>query len=158
MKARRKTWRVLVTVCACWFFAPSSVLAYYTATVNGIEWRYTVSNGKASVGGSSSVTAVDTSISGAITIPSRLGGYTVTSIGYYAFENCLKLTSVTIPDSVTSIGSSAFSGCSGLTSVTIPDSVTSIVDYAFRNCSGLTNVTIPDNVTGIRSYAFYGCS
>ena len=37
--------------------------------------------------------------------------YPVTSIGYEAFYNCSRLTSVTIPNSVTSIESSAFYGC-----------------------------------------------
>ena len=41
----------------------------------------------------------------------------VTSIGDYAFCNCINLTSITIPGSVTSIGSSAFLGCTGLISV-----------------------------------------
>ena len=82
----------------------------------------------------------------------------VTSIGKYAFRNCIGLTSVTIPDRVTSIGSSAFKYCSGLTSITIPDSVTTIDFSAFYNCSGLTSVTIPDSVTSIDNYAFYNCS
>jgi hypothetical protein len=79
----------------------------------------------------------------------------VTSIGNYAFYNCIGLTSVTIPDSVTSIGGYAFYNCIGLTSVTIPDSVTSIGMGAFYNCIGLTSVTIPDSVTSIGDYAFY---
>ena len=115
-------------------------------------YTYTVSNGEATI------TDVNTNISGKITIPSKLGGYTVTSIGSSAFEGCYELTSITIPDSVTSIGSSAFYYCTGLTSITIPDSVTSIGDYTFYNCIRLTSITIPDSVTSIGSYAFRGCT
>ena len=82
----------------------------------------------------------------------------VTSIGNYAFDYCIGLTSVTIPNSVTSIGGSAFSSCSRLTSVTIPNSVTSIGDYAFYGCRGLTSVTIPNSVTSIDDFTFYGCT
>ncbi len=84
--------------------------------------------------------------------------YSVTSIGSSAFNNCSRLTSVTIPNSVTSIGDEAFNGCSGLTSVTIGNSVTSIGNRAFYNCSGLTSVTIPNSVTSIGDRAFLGCS
>ena len=60
-----------------------------TETVNGITWTYTVSDDKASVGGGQYYSpAVSTSTSGAITIPSTLGGYPVTSIGYCAFRDC----------------------------------------------------------------------
>ena len=70
-----------------------------TATVNGITWTYTVSNGEASVGGgSSSSPAVPRKTKGAIKIPSELGGFSVTSIGNYAFSSCSQLTSVTIPN------------------------------------------------------------
>ena len=93
-----------------------------------------------------------------IVIPTKSpAGDTVTSIGSYAFENCSRLTSVTIPDSVTSIGAYAFYKCSRLTSVTIPDSVTSIGSSAFENCSRLTSVTISNGVTSIGDYAFYYC-
>ena len=88
-----------------------------------------------------------------ITIPNS-----VTSIGMCAFRHCRSLTSITIPNSVTSIGGDAFYGCSSLTSIIIPNSVTSIGYYAFRNCSGLQSITIPNSVTIILDYAFSGCS
>jgi len=116
---------------------------------------------------------------GAVTIPSQLGGKTVTGIGNNAFSNCTSLTSVNIPSSVTSIGdyafyntgltsvtipnsvnnigSGAFSNCTGITSVTIPNSVTKIEDDAFTGCTGLASITIGNNVTGIGNRAFYGC-
>jgi hypothetical protein len=87
-----------------------------------------------------------------ITIPNS-----VTSIGHYAFAYCSGLPSVTIPNSVTSIGNSAFEFCTSLPSVTIPNSVTSIGDAAFTYCSGLTSVTIPNSVTSIGHYAFANC-
>ena len=117
-----------------------------TATVDGIKWTYTVSNGKASVGeGTSSTPAVSTSTSGAITIPSSLGGYSVTSIGDYAFCGCSGLMSVTIPDSVTSIGRQAFGFCSELANVVIGSGVTSIGDYAFAHCGNLKSVEFKGN-------------
>ena len=82
----------------------------------------------------------------------------ITSIGNYAFHNCISLTSVTISDGVTNIGDSAFRNCSSLTSITIPESVTIIGDSAFRNCSSLTNITIPDSVISIGPWAFSECS
>ncbi len=146
---------------ACIIVACIAILPVYALTerVDGITWTYTVANGVASVGGgSSSLLAVPNSTSGVITIPSTLGGYPVTSIGYSAFRECSRLTSVTIPNRVTNIGASAFSRCSGLTSVTIPNSVTNIGDGAFSSCSGLTSVTIPASVTSIGDSAFFGCS
>ena len=114
-------------------------------------YTYTVSNGK------STITDCSTSISGDISIPSTLGGYSVTSIGSSAFYDCAALTSVTIPNSVTSIDIGAFEDCTSLTSVTIPNSVTSIGAWAFENCTSLTSVTIPDSVTSIGNFAFSGC-
>ena len=130
-----------------------------TETINGIKWTYSVENGKASLErGGCLDPAIPKSTSGAITIPSTLGGYPVTSIGDRAFCDCSSLTGVTIPDGVKSIGDSAFYGCSSLTSVTIPNSVTSIGDNAFGGCSSLTSVTIPDSVTSIGIGVFGGCS
>ena len=81
----------------------------------------------------------------------------VTSIGEYAFESCIDLTSIEIPNSVTSIGNSAFSNCL-LTSIEIPNSVTSIGYRAFYYCNGLTSIEIPSSVTSIGKEAFGWCS
>lgn len=135
-----------------------------TEVVDGITWRYTVKDGKASVGTGLSpysylyVRAISSETTGMILIPSSLGGYPVTSISNYAFDGCNGLTSVTIPLCVTSIGDFAFCDCSGMTSLTIPTSATNIGNYAFSGCSGLTSVTIPSSVTNIGSSAFSGCS
>ena len=51
-------------------------------------------------------------------IPTTYNGLPVTSIGKFAFRDCTKLTSITIPNSVTSIGEDAFERCIGLASVT----------------------------------------
>ena len=91
-----------------------------------------------------------------VTIPSTIGGVAVESIGRRAFESCITLTSVTIPNSVTSIGGSAFKDCTELPSVTIPNSVTSIGTSAFEGCSKLTSVKIPNSVMKIGASAFQG--
>ena len=87
-----------------------------------------------------------------ITIPNS-----VTSIGDYAFLNCINLESITIPNSVTSIGHDAFYGCDKLASVTLPNSVKSIGAAAFEHCESLASVTIPNSVTSIEKSAFANC-
>ena len=99
--------------------------------------------------------------SGNVVIPDKVTyngtTYSVTSIGYKAFEGCSGLTSITIPNSVTAIGYHALENCSGLTSIEIPGSVTSIEEGAFGGCKGLASITIPNSVTSIGAWVFYGC-
>ena len=94
----------------------------------------------------------------AVTIPKKIDGKRVMSIGRGAFARCRSLTSVTIPNGVTSIRGGAFTGCNSLTSITIPNGVTSIGDGAFAECSSLTSITIPDSVTDIGYNVFKDCS
>ena len=74
------------------------------------------------------------------------------------FDNCVNMSSITIPNSVRSIGTGSFNGCTGLKSITIPGSITSIGSYAFYGCTGLTSVTIPNSVTSVEYSAFSGCN
>ena len=77
---------------------------------------------------------------------------------YYAehlYLNDTEITDLVIPDGVTSIGRYAFFNCIGLVSVTIPNSVTSIGGSAFENCTALMSIEIPNSVTSIGYWAFH---
>ena len=88
-------------------------------------------------------------------------GQRVVSIGDYAFyfRRSNLNGRLMIPDGVTSIGRYAFSECIGLTGdLIIPNSVTNIEDYAFYGCSGFKgNLSMPDNLIRIGAAAFGGC-
>jgi hypothetical protein len=74
----------------------------------------------------------------------KVGSYavlnSVTYIGTFAFDNCTRLTNITIPDSVASTGEFAFESCTHLISVLIGNGITGIGYDAFYNCTGLTSV------------------
>ncbi len=130
-----------------------------TQVVDGIAWTYIVTEGEATVGGGDWASpAIPVSTTGAISIPDKLGGFPVTTIGDGAFCDCSSVTSVTIRAGVTSIGADAFWRCSGLLSVTIPAGVTNIGYRAFARCTGLASIAIPAGVTSVETLAFAGCS
>ena len=154
------------TITSICIFAVSFCALAATETVDGITWSYSVKNGEASIENEEwLMAAIPTSTSGAITIPSALGGYPVTRIYNYAFCNCSDITSITIPGSVTSIWNYAsFDGCGNLMAFFVEDS-----NPAYKSVCGLLltkdektlvrgvngDVTIPDGVTEICDYAFY---
>lgn len=87
-----------------------------------------------------------------VTIPSTIGGYTVSSVADNAFSN-KGLTSVTIPDSVTTIGERAFYFNTSMTSINIGKNVNEIKSWAF-GVMQLTELIIPGNVEMIGENAF----
>jgi uncharacterized repeat protein (TIGR02543 family) len=140
------------------------------------QWTYIIEDGGATITASTAT--------GAVTIPSILGGLpvlkvgsgsyifgvpntsvtsvvipnSVTSIGRVAFLGSSALTRVVIGNNVTSIGPGAFVECEALTSVTIGSSVTSIEDDAFKQCYALSSIIIPNSVTIIGNGAFWYCN
>jgi len=115
-------------------------------------------------------------------IPQKLKSVTVTggNILYGAFQNCINLETIVLPNEITTIHDCAFESCRTLSQITIPDSVTSIGNKAFYS-SGITRIkfseksqlasigsqtfystgidviVIPDSVTSIGDQAFYKC-
>ncbi len=61
-----------------------------------------------------------------VSVPSTIGGYPVKVVEYAAFMGNSAVTSVTIPDSVVSIGDNAFENCVNLTQLNLPDTLKSI--------------------------------
>ena len=86
-----------------------------------------------------------------VTFPNGLS-----SIGNYAFKNCINLTQIRIPDSVTSLGYEAFEK-SGLTYVTVPGSVGMLAGSVFNDCDSLAIVTLENGPVTIQKWAFGDC-
>ena len=119
MPAKRIVSAVLALWLAVSFAAPSGARALSS---DGFE--YTV------VGSAATVSGCTVTCPANLVIPNTLGGYSVTSIGTYAFYQ------------------------DGLTSLTLPNTLVSIADYAFE-ANPLTTVSIPDSVETIGIGAFY---
>ena len=131
----------------------------WTDPDTGYTWSYRIKDGEAEIFKEKlyyGTTAISPNPTGAVVIPSVLGGMPVTSIGGWVFYGCSELTGVTIPNSVTNIGQEAFSGCSGLTSMTIPKGVMRIGYMAFTGCSNIKSVAI--NSASIGESAFQDCT
>ena len=135
-----------------------------------------------------------------VVIPSTYKNLPVVRIGESAFYRCENITSITIPESITSIGFYAFEDCYNLfkvkyqgtiekwcnitfdcfvfgntscaksfyllgenneykevTEIVLPEGLIAIKKYAFYGFNKLTSITIPDTVTHISSYAFSRC-
>ncbi|MBR6204410.1 MAG: leucine-rich repeat protein [Candidatus Methanomethylophilaceae archaeon] len=82
----------------------------------------------------------------------------ITSVGKYAFRNCINIESVSVAATVTSIGMGAFENCDSMRTIVLPDSVTTIGVDAFSSCNDLNVIVLPDSVTTVGSGAIYGCN
>ena len=100
-------------------------------------------------------------------IPQTIKNVTITvqtTIPDYAFYNCSFIETISIPLRTSSIGKYAFNNCLGLKRLNstvdgqfnIPSDVSVIKEYAFYKCLLLENFTNGD-ITKIEQYAFNGC-
>ena len=138
----------------CVILAAVIVAAMIPFTASAEEsggYTYTVNEGKATITGYSGE-------GGAVSIPSELGGATVTAIAKYAFTQRNSITSVEIPSSVIEIGEYAFGECADLKTVTIGDGVQKIGNQAFDECTSLESIVFPDSVTEMGTSVLANCS
>ena len=80
------------------------------------------------------------------------------STGSGAFEDCISLESIVIPNSVTEMNASTFRGCTGLKSITLSKSLLHIGSHCFQNCKSLTSIVIPNNASSLGAHMFSGCT
>ena len=81
-----------------------------------------------------------------------------TRIDDYAFLQCDKLVSVSMPNTIEEIGEGAFGSCKNLISITLPSSLGFIEEAAFFGCKGLRSIVIPNGVKMIDARAFAECT
>ena len=155
---------LLVAVCMMITMLPLSAVTAFaedtssstgTASYGNYAYDYTINTED----GTATITKFRVLVDGLydITIPTELGGHTITAIGNSAFTANDHLRKVTIPDSVTSIGTLAFSNLSNLTTLSLGKGIKTIGEYAFFTCNHLPSVTIPQSVTSIGHLAFGNC-
>ena len=94
-----------------------------------------------------------------ITIPDKIEGREVSSIGESAFEKQHGLRQVKLPKYLKKIQRNAFAGCSNLISMQIPDTVTIIGEKAFYDNVRLSSVSFgkDSELAEVRGFAFGNC-
>lgn len=82
----------------------------------------------------------------------------ITTVGRYAFYECVSLKSIMIPDSVVVIERFAFQECYQLETVECGKGLKRIGDQAFDHNESLTTIQFKDGLETIEGNAFLGCS
>ena len=90
----------------------------------------------------------------------------ITKIEQYAFNGCVSLKKVALPESTTEVGNYAFGGCVALEELSFGTELATIGTRAFESCAMLSKINsttahtaiIPETVTKIGEGAFKGCT
>lgn len=86
-------------------------------------------------------------------------GSQLATVGEAAFYQCTALKSIDFSDTrLKTLDKSAFDSCTALETVALGDTLTSVGKAAFYGCSALKALTLPDTVTTVAELAFFGCS
>lgn len=82
----------------------------------------------------------------------------IKELGTGAFENCIKLEKVNIPNGVKKLPENVFSGDNSLEAIAFPLELEIIGKNAFENCSSINKIIIPKNIKNIGAGAFKNMS
>ena len=93
-----------------------------------------------------------------VTIPQKIGKYTVITIETYAFSGCNSIENIIISEGVLDIKYGAFTSCKNLKSVHLPNSLITIGQNLFTGCSNMTSIVIPKNLKSLDASIFKGCT
>ncbi len=119
----------LTLISGCFIFSVSAANSEYLT--------YTVKDD-----GTAELKKCNAEAEGTVVVPSvvtiKKKSYDVTSIGDSAFEDCSKVTSVSISEGVKSIGACAFADCTALTDVYVPQTLSLCQYNAFSGCGKIT--------------------
>lgn len=89
-----------------------------------------------------------------ISIPERINGFNVVTLGDALFKGCQEIKSVQLPSSVRRIGSHAFEN-SGLKTINMPYGITHIGENSFSR-SKLQQIDLPNSLISVGVGAFQG--
>lgn len=118
-----------------------------TATVDGLLWQYSVSEGKAAI------EKLLTPGVENVVIPSEINGIKVVAIGDEAFKENEDVRFLHVSEGVLDIGKKAFQRCKNLLDAKFPNSLKRIGDFAFYDCP-LRYVRLPSEFEFVGYDAF----
>lgn len=81
----------------------------------------------------------------------------VTTLSPYAFEDCVDLTQVTLPQSLVAVPYCAFTNCRKLTAVSGGIGLVRIEENAFQGCTALRTISLSAPLRTVELGAFSGC-
>ena len=76
----------------------------------------------------------------------------------FAFEACVSLTDITMPESMEALDKGSFCDCSSLTNVQLNEGIKYIGEGCFANCGGIEHIDIPETVEDLGASAFHKCT
>lgn len=118
-----------------------------TATVDGLLWQYSVSEGKATI------EKLLTPGVENVVVPGEVGGFKVTKIGSRAFEENSVIETVEISEGLSVVDRYAFYRCRKLVDAKLPGTLKRIEESAFYSCN-LSYIRLPAGLEYVGYLAF----